>query len=297
MRREEIAAWQKRLQKTFKGPTGIVGERLLKLDGVEQAMGTQMTSTFLGYLILMDSFFDLWLESIELTAARKKETWPELTPFITATHITAFWRFRASYLVFWKGYFIDGLSLLRSVFENVMQVAALVQKVVTLNDVFGGVTVEQAADLPAERVAKIIRTNILNCDKAVRDQLIGEKSELSPEAQEDMFVLQNILHGAVHKSKLNLYRLFEPWVRGERSLPIYPTYDDDAASLYMNPSTGIGWMVVRTLPLLQTESGEFPEQWQQKWEILEDSFGFMVRAYPKRMGRSIEELVEKKFSF
>ena len=297
MNPEEVAAWQKRLEETFRGPTGIVGERLLKLEGVEHTLGTHLTSTFVGYLTLMDSFFDFYLESIHLTAARKKESWPEITPFVTATHITAFWRFRASYLIFWKGYFIDGLSLLRSVFENVLQIAALKHGCLKLDQVFGGIKVDEAAELPPEKVAKILRTNIIACDKAVRDKLIGEKSGLSADTQEDMFVFQEILHGAVHKSKLNLYRLFIPWVRGEKSLPIYPTYDEDAASLYMNPSQAIGWMVVRTLPLLQTEPGEFPAQWQEKWQILDDSFKVMIGAHPKRMARSVEEVVGKKFIF
>ncbi len=297
MKPDEIAAWRKRLEDTFKGPTGIIGERLLQLQGIEHAMGARLTSTFVGYLTLMDSFFDFYMESIESIRARRKEKWPELAPFVTATHITAFWRFRASYLLFWAGYFIDGLSLLRSVFENVLQIAALKHGIIALKDVFGGLRVDEAAELPPDKVEKLIRNNIIKSDKTVRDNLLGGKSRLSLETREDMVVLQEILHGAVHKSKLNLYRLFGPWVRGKQGMPIYPTYDKDAASLYMNPSQGIGWMVIRTLPLLQIEPGEFPDPWQGKWQVLDDSFKVMVGAYPKRMGRSFEEVVATKFTF
>lgn len=297
MKPEEVAAWQERLEENFKGPSGVIGERLLKLQRIEQTLGAQLTSTFVGYLTLMDSFLDFYMESIELTAGKRKEQWPELTPFITATHITTFWRFRASYLIFWSGYFIDALSLLRSVFENVLQIAALRHGIITLADAFGGLTVEEASQMSPDEVAKRIRNNIVKADKAVRDNFLGEKSGLSPEAQDDMVAFQGIMHGAVHKSRLNFVRLFGPWVRGQKAMPIYPAYDEDAASLYMNASQGMGWMVVRTLPLLQTQPGEFPEPWHHRWRILEDSFKVMVGAYPKRMGRSIEQVLTKKFTF
>jgi hypothetical protein len=78
MRPEEVAAWQARLEDTFKGPSGVIGERLLKLQRIEQTLGAQLTSTFVGYLSLMDSFLDFYMESIQLMAGRRKEQWPEL---------------------------------------------------------------------------------------------------------------------------------------------------------------------------------------------------------------------------
>lgn len=297
MEKDKVANWQDRIYETFQESSGIVGERLLKLRDVEVQLTQDLLGRFHGYVNLMDAFLDFYIETLQKSAARRDSKWPEITPVFTAIQIASFWRFRASYLIFWDGYFIDAVSLLRAIFENVLQIAALKLRIITIDDVFGKLKTNQSKKLSEEKIHKIIRKHVFASDKIVYSQMIGEHSGLSPEAIKKFRVFVRLLHNSVHKSKLNLLLYYGPWLRGERSLPIFPKYDEDPASLYTNMSLFIGWMVVRTLPLLQIYDSEFSDNWYKKYQILDESFQEAVADFPKRLGRSVEELIASKFDF
>lgn len=110
-------------------------------------------------------------------------------------------------------------------------------------------------------------------------------------------IFLRLLHNAVHKCKLNLVRYYSPWVEGKRPFPLFPEYDEEYASIYANASQFIGWMIVRTLPLLQGNDIEFSEDWRRKYRVLDESFQEAIAGFPKQMGRSIEELIASKFNF
>ena len=66
----------------------------------------------------------------------------------------------------------------------------------------------------------------------------------------------------------------------------------------MNVSQFFAWMLVRSLPFLQTRPSEFGKEWKQKYEVLD---GVLSAAHDglyemgKQMGGSIKTFMEKKF--
>ena len=294
---DKVAIWQRKLEETFIGPQGIVGERLLKFAEIEKEISHKVNQQFKGHDVLMESFLDFYLETLENVALRKKTMWPEIIKFFTAVHIATLWRFKSSFSLFWDGYFVEAISLQRAVFENALDMAALKLNIITIEQRLGKLTSKDAEKLSDKEQAKLVRKYTSTNDKKVRENIIGNMSGLSANSQEDFEGFLRLRHNAVHKSTLNIFWVFGPWVRGERSLSLYPTYQVKPASLYVNLSLCNGWMVLRTLPLLQIEANEFSVAWQEKYKVLDESFEEAFSSFDKRLGRSVEELISKKFTF
>jgi len=291
----DVAKWLKKIEETFTGPSGVIGERGLLLQQKEKYNYEYLITQFKGYVRLMDAFFDFIIDTLNNISINKETKDKEMLAFSTSLQIITFWRFRASYNIFWQGYFIDALSLLRSVLETTFQIAALEVNVIKLDDIFGNLRKNMFEEMSEEAIKRILNTNLSKTDKKVNDYLYGPASGLSPDAQDDIKSLIFILHNAVHKSRLNVALYYGPWARGEKHMPIFPEYDEDAATCYMNDSQFIGWMIVKSLFLLRDDS--FPGDWMKKFTILDESFKFAIAGFKKRTGRSIEELILKKFTF
>lgn len=297
MEQDKIAKWQRRIEETFELESGKAKMSLQKLELIEIRLSQELSERMSGHLCIMDALLAFYIETFEHVAARRDSKWPEMTHVLTVVHIANFWRLRASYLLYKNGYFVDAGSLLRAVFENVLQIAAVKLDIITIDEVFGKLKTEDAKNLTKEEIERLIRKYTFESDSKVKALLVGEDSGLSADTIEDFKTFTRLLHTAVHKAKLNIMWYYGPWVRGESSLPIFPIYNEDLAVFYMNYSWFIGWMALRTFPLLQMDDGEFPLSWREKYQVLDESFQESVYDFPKRMGKSVQELVTTKFSF
>lgn len=298
MNKERIAQLEKRIDDTFAGKGGTVGgDHLADLIKHEKQMSQHLILKFRGYVGLMDAFFDFYIETHRKASDREETKWPHKTIIFTLMHIATLWRFRASYLDFWNGYFVDASSHLRAVLENVFSIAALHSGITTAREMFGDGGLEETKNRSGEEAYKLLRTRVSKCDKKIRRNMIGKQSGLSPDAQKDLRILVRSLHMSVHKAQINFISGYEKWVVQHQPLSFFPPYDEDWVSLYLNFSLFLGWMVTRTLPLLQIRSGEFSSRWGEKYNVLNESFQVAVGEFPKRLGRSVEELINKKFEF
>lgn len=298
MKREEIITkWQEKIEENFHGPKGIVGERLLNLMDIEDEVHSEIVNFYKGYVRLMDAFLDFYMESIDSLSSRKANDWSSKNVLITVFHIATFRRFRASYQLFWRGYFIDGMSLLRAIFENVLQIVSINNGLISVDDVFGNLKIEDSKGISIEEMQKTIRKNILEIDKKVNENLIGEKSGLSEATKSGLHNFIRQLHNSVHKSKTFILHYYEPWIKGEKPMPKYPTFDMELASLYLAHSTNIGWMCTRILPLIQAVPSEFSSEWRHKYKVLDESFELAVVSANTKISRAVLELVNKKLDF
>ena len=81
-------------------------------------------------------------------------------------------------------------------------------------------------------------------------------------------------------------------------MPIYPEYNEDWASGYMNVSLFFAWMLVRLLPFLQTRPSEFGAEWREKYEVLDGVSAVAqdgLQAIGKPVGGSIKTFIEQQF--
>lgn len=294
MVKKDVAKWQRRIEDTFCGPTGVVGESIFKLEEREQTLFNFLVNTFCGYVRLMDAFLGFYTETLELIKERQERKWPDKVPVITAIHIPTFWRFRASYIIFWRGYFIDAVGLLRGVLENALTIIALNKDVVTVENAFADISNEKIKNGKVDW--REIKTGVKKTENKIRDALLGNKSSLTTETKEEFRKTFSTMHNSVHRSKINILRYYVPWAKGEKPFPLMPVYDEDLATLYTNLSTFFAWMLVKTFPFLEIQKNEFPEVWRKKYKILDESFEESIRNFPKKSGRSVEEFIAKTFA-
>jgi len=293
----EIDQWRQRLEETFHGPNEIVGERLMDLKNIEDENYHNLLKNVSGYICIMDSFLDFYIETLQNIAARNKIRFSELNKIYIGIHISNFWRYRSSYLIFLQGYFIDALSLLRGVIENAFDIASLQAGIITIDSLFGELKIEDCRNLSNEDAEKIIKNNIHKADKKVKSYIMGQESGFSKKVLNSLNSFLRLMHKSVHKSKINILSYYLPWAKGKSILPIFPIYNETLASLYVNSSQFIAWMLLRTFPLLQIYESEFSKNWHYKYKVLNESFQEAIANFPKQLGRSIEELIEKKFNF
>lgn len=294
MAKEAVAKWQRRIEDIFHGPAGIVGESVLKFGRKENALYEFLLNNFCGYVRLMDAFLGFYIETLDLIKRRQERKWSNKLPVITAFHIPTLWRFRASYIIFWKGYYIEATGLLRGVFENALTIIALYYKdIITTKNAF--------SDIPEQKIqtGKIdmreIRLGIKRTDSRIRNKLLGSGSSLSRETQKDFTEVFRLMHNSVHRSRINILRYYVPWASGEKPFPLMPFYDQDLVGLYMHLSRPFGWILVKTFPFLEIEEGEFPISWMKKRRVLDESFEESLRNLPKNCRRSYKEFIAKTF--
>lgn len=293
MTKEVVAKWRRRIEDTFHGPAGIVGESVLKLEKNENALYEFLLNNFCGYVRLMDAFLGFYIETLDLIKRRQLRKWPNKLPVITAFHIPTLWRFRASYTTFWKGYYIEATGLLRGVFENALTIIALNKDIITTRNAFSDIAEQKIRNGKIDM--REIRLGIKKTDSRIRDKLLGTGSSLSRETQKDFEEVFRLMHNSVHRSRINILRYYVPWVSGEKPFPLMPFYDQDLVGLYMHLSGLFGWILVRTFPFLETEEGEFPISWMKKRRVLDECFEESLRDLPKNSRRSYKEFIEKTF--
>lgn len=292
---KDVERCLQKLEASFKGPNGLVGERVTLLDKkYEPEFGYHLSSKWKGFICVMDCLLDYYIYTFELLVNREKEIQQDKV-FITTVHASTFWRLRSSYILFIKGYIIDALSLIRAIFENAMMLAGLGMGVITIDDVFGQLKSRDVAGISRENAEKKIYNNIRNTDKKLYKYLIGSKSGLKPENQRAISRFITLLHSAVHKSMLSITLNFTTW-KDAQKLSLFPYFDEDQETMYMNSCFFASWMVLRTIPLLKVEDNEFGEEWANKYDLLNTAFKVHAVQFPKELGRAMEELIDKKYS-
>ncbi len=283
---DKVQKWQDKIIETFKGPSNICGEKIFILKKEEDKIKNFLLKNLKGFFFIMDAFFDFSIETLQNLTKIKRLKWPKKAPIITVIQVVTFWRFRASYIAFYNGYYIDATSLLRAIYENVLLIAALRLNLIEIDDVFGKLKIEDSKEFSEKEIENLIRKYNRESESKINSYFFGKGSGLSSFAKKHLKIFKMNLHNSVHKCKVNFFYYYGNWSKRQKNLPIFPEYNEDLASFYTNSCMFIAWIVLRTLPFLQV-----------KYKILDESFREMIEGFPKPLGRAMEELVEKKFTF
>jgi hypothetical protein len=69
----------------------------------------------------------------------------------------------------------------------------------------------------------------------------------------------------------------------------------------MNRFCETGWMTHRLIPAVQPPGYPLPQEWRNKWRVIDEAFLAMVEAPTRQLGKSVGasmvEFVETKFPF
>ncbi len=294
----EVVKWLKRLDETFSGESKIIGESLLPFIELENKYEDYFIKKFQGQDIILNSFEGFYIDTLKLVAnLSRQRSLSEILKFMTAMHVVSFRRFRAAHIVFLKGYPFDAVSLLRGLFECVLEIAAIGHNVVSVNDIYEALFDGNRKTLTEKQQIKKIRDHSIKVQQKINAVMIGKDSGLTQEIIENISVWKWLLHNSVHKSFSAMATQCGQFLKGESRLSLLHDVDDKQAAFYMNISCEIAWMLLRTFPLLQSYTDEFGHDWGNKWKVLDDSFRERDMGLAKDLPNAIKIFIEEKLNF
>jgi len=221
----------------------------LIMDSWEKNNEKYVTEKYKNYHSAINVFLKFYLISLNLSLHRNKENWTKKEAMLTGINTVTFWRFRASYLIFKKGYPVESISLLRGIFENILTTCALLKNIINTENTF--------TDLPAnidlsnkELVAKELRKGTVKLNDRIKKALIGNTSNLSLETRNNFETIFSIMHNSTHRSMSNVIKHVFPWYQGKKILYPLPMLEEEHLWAYINMSSYLAWIIINYLPKL-----------------------------------------------
>lgn len=294
MNEEHLIDLFSRLESEFSGPTGIIGEGLLPFIRHENDLERKNIAKYQKFVAIQDCFFDFYLTSMK-KIIEPSARWSFEIKCVVTIHLVNLWRFRASNVIFLKGYYIDASSLLRAVYENNLTLSAIGNHTISFNELF--IDPEKAGPGNAQSTKrKKLKDHFDVLDRKINENIVGNRSNLSADTIEMLRLFKFQLHNSVHKSNNNLAEISLPWLINGTPPSIFPEHNERLAANYYNNAIYLAWISVRTLGLLPFVQDEFDDKWQNKYRILDDTLQSVIDV-TQPMGRAIRELISKKFTF
>jgi hypothetical protein len=255
------------------------------------------TLGYKGYWALSDAFKCLVLETTELinTYVRPRVTAPlsEHYGLLLPRMIHSYRSICGAERVASLGYPMQGFTLLRNVFDDLVLTSGAVQKITDFYSIEG---VVPGKTLDEKEVRKLKK----NTEFTVRKKMTGSESGLREGTVDDLRRLDALFDYETHGGQLSLAEAM-PWMKGQGPLRVVPDFAERRIAAFFNRSNECEWMVHRLLPLIQPPTVPLPPEWRHKWRVIDDSFATTVRSLTeqleKRVGASISEFMTAKFPF
>jgi len=289
MKKNDSEEWLNRLKSEFYDDGFLLSTNYLDLINNEKILENDLKSNYYyGFSKLMPAFFSVCIDTYLCLTNRKIKNLPYKYILYNIIHIPTFWRLRASYMIFWKGYYVSAAELLRGVIENLFTIIAVENKLIPEKD-----AVMYYSDMNEnEKITyKEMEKRIRKTDEIIKNALYGQDSKLSSKTKEIIKeIIMKSLHNCVHKSNNAIALYTRDWINGS-PFPIFPRYHQDLSRLYSNTAFLFGWIFLKTIPLLELEENEFSEKWKKKYQVIDELFKDAIDSLPLETGRAIEEFV------
>lgn len=302
-RKEEIAAWQKRLEDNFSHHDVVGGSLLPTIMEMERACGKQYVHGYKGHRVLADAFLDFFAITLNDVAVRvTNHGWPKAMPYYStclASFLTLFRSMRAAEMVAVSGYALDGYALLRNAKEQSLclgAIAAGLSSFPALLGVKGMPTGRQWTPAEHDQALRKRETE----ENRIRSHMVGKDSGLATDQIEELKHWERLFNYQVHGSRFTFVQASEWLIDPTKPFSIGPLPNERDLALYMNRFSEISWMIHRALTFLQRADAPFDAEWIRKWEILDESTRTMILGLDqigKKIARVFEAMIDTKFPF
>lgn len=298
---------QGQLEDAFSGGIdGVVGgARLGPVIETEAAYGAYLVRTYHGSDILTCSFFEFFIETLELAAenafggqlSNDNKTY---IPFYVSMFAT-FRNFRATEVTKNNGYPLDGFALLRDLKDRAIHLGAVVlgaAEILALH----GVGVDDRAKKWTEIDYKRVRRRRIAEENTAMKVMVGSDSGLSDDDRRELEKWRDLFHEEVHGSRFTYVEDFRRLVVDRRLPPFGPEPHENVrdVSMFLNRSLEVAWMVLRIFPFLQLRPRAFGEGWVAKWELLDEACRLQSESLGdlgKPIGYAFIRFMDAKFPF
>ena len=264
-------------------------ESKLIMDSWEKNNEKYLMQKYKNYHSVIQTFLKFYLMSINLSIYRTKESWTEKEAMLTGISTINFWRFRASYLLFKKGYPVESICLLRGIYENILTITALLRNILDIKNIFSEIS--PTIDLSDKNlVKKKLKDGTFKLSKKVKENIIGKKSPLSLETQNFFNTIFEIMHDSVHRSMINIVRFVFPWYQGKKVLFPLPLFEDAFLIVNMDLSLDLAWIIINFLPKIY-------EKGINEIKLFRDSYNLMNKSFIQILNNNkckkfIEEFIQ-----
>ena len=268
-------------------------EAKLIMDSWEKKNEEYLMQKYKNFHSAMQTFLKFYLMSLNLSLHRNKENWTKEEAMLTGISTITFWRFRASYLIFEKGFPVESISLLRGIFENILTMIALFKNVINTENVF--TEIPSNIDFSKkDLVAKELKKGTFRVNKKVNKTIIGDKSHLSLGTRNFFETVFQVMHRSTHRSMSNIIKHVFPWYQGKKTLFPLPLFEDDLEDdllrAYMNLSLELAWIIVNFLPKIYKKDIDKIKLFKENYDSLDKSFSQMLNKDKNK--KFIEEFIQ-----
>jgi hypothetical protein len=300
---EEIKRRQTLLFDAF-SYNGVLGKRYLgKAMDLEKAVGEVFVRTYHGHRVLTDSFLDFFggtlLQQIVLN---NKVGWPnEEENYATCLmmYLTIFRSIRASEIASVHAYPLQGYTIQRSIKDQAFVLCAAASGIASFGRLFGWEGLPEG-ETPETREELVVK-NRRKIEAAIKDRLIGAKSDLKPETIKLLLKLDQMFNIEAHRGLFSLFReSHKVMVEHKLDVSLVPSSDPLRDAMFVNRATETNWMVHRLVPYMRRKDTPADEEWAKKWKLLDEHFRWMVEglgAIGKEVAGAFIEFIDAKFKF
>ena len=293
-----MATWQEihaEIEEVF-AQRGVVGSRLLQVIDAENAYRDYVLRKFKGHRLVFDAFQDLMIETCQLATSGPTPTGSQYFGPAVQSHFLNVRSFRAADRTFLGGYPLDGYALLRDLKDRAIFFAAVVSGVTDLSSLSGTVGLANSGSVSTEEISRSASAE----ERRVRRLMTGSESGLNPETIEGLHEWEKTFHLEVHGSRMTRALEADYSPEGRVFMSVAPVPNDMSISFFLNRSSEIAWMLLRTLPYLQRSPDGFGAGWSRKWHLLDQALSADNAALispEKPVFAAVRSLVTEKFAF
>jgi len=264
-------------------------ESKLIMDSWEKFNEKYLMQKYKNYDPTIQTFLKFYLMSLRLSLYRNKEKWTKKEAMLTGISTITFWRFRASYLIFKKGFPVESISLLRGIFENILTINALLRDIVNTENVFAEISPDIDFSNKA-LVAKELKKGIFELNRKIKNTIIGDESPLLLETRKFFETIFRVMHNSTHRSMSNIIRHVFPWYQGKKILFPLPLPEDELLRAYMNLSLYLAWIIINLLPKIYKKDIDKIKLFKKNYDSLNKSFSQILNKDKNK--KYIEEFIQ-----
>ena len=248
-----------------------------------------------GYLVSSDALKCFYLETTELTNShirpQIKTPMPPSYALFLARMANGFQALCGAERAALKGYPYQGYTLLRNIYDNLLMTSAVLQTLTTF-EAAEGIGPAGVTDMVAVKKAR------KETEYKTKRQMVGHRSGLSSEVIAELKVWDDLFDFETHGSRLSMTHTMN-WLRGLEPLPVLPAFNEMAFAMFMNRYLEVCWMFHRLVPATQPAGIPLPEEWHEKWGVIDVGLRAQVESLStdlgKKIGAIMVEFVSAKF--
>jgi hypothetical protein len=300
---ERIKAWQNKLLAVFSYNGAPGGPLLANAVETENETGTAFLDKYYGHRVLTDSFLEFFGETLFAQwAYNNSKGWPQNEPHYVPClilYLTVYRSIRSSEVLSANGYALRAYAEQRSIKDQLMILGAAASGYAQFDELFGWDGMEGKEWNEVQKAQVIKRRQ--KVESKVKERTIGKKSGLTLETKTQLENWDRLFNLEVHRAHFSymraLHRLF---VDRELSFALGPVTDDLSAAMFLNRSMELNWIALRLIPYLRRSETPSSDDWNMKWNLLEDSFKFMFDGFNelgKKIAPAYYEMLQTKFKF